>query len=195
MDWSHRCFYWLQQPYDRQHASTRLNLSSFPFHQPSSRKSFRVSYPPTVLPTFRRNKTNDPSNKHPLGEHKRKFLLISNTSLEIERELKKVSFLSENNSAKNFYSIPQSATKFPIFISRPIFSFRIFRLKRNIYIYIFFTSTFDSSKKFLHTQISQLTTLNLQSFYTKQNYRYLYTSKRNWLLTNVAFLSTKNIAE
>lgn len=148
IDWSHRCFYWLQQPYDRQHASTRLNLSSFPFHQPSSRKSFRVSYPPTVLPTFRRNKTNDPSNKHPLGEHKRKFLLISNTSLEIERELKKVSFLSENNSAKNFYSIPQSATKFPIFISRPIFSFRIFRLKRNIYIYIFFTSTFDSSKNF-----------------------------------------------
>lgn len=136
MDWSHRCFYWLQQPYDRQHASTRLNLSSFPFHQPSSRKSFRVSYPPTVLPTFRRNKTNDPSNKHPLGEHKRKFLLISNTSLEIERELKKVSFLSENNSAKNFYSIT-IRHKIPHFhfTSHFFLSYISFEKK---YIYIYF---------------------------------------------------------
>lgn len=136
IDWSHRCFYWLQQPYDRQHASTRLNLSSFPFHQPSSRKSFRVSYPPTVLPTFRRNKTNDPSNKHPLGEHKRKFLLISNTSLEIEIELKKVSFLSENNSAKNFYSIT-IRHKIPHFhfTSHFFLSYISFEKK---YIYIYF---------------------------------------------------------
>lgn len=136
MDWSHRCFYWLQQPYDRQHASTRLNLSSFPFHQPSSRKSFRVSYPPTVLPTFRRNKTNDPSNKHPLGEHKRKFLLISNTSRNWERT-KKSFFSFGKQLCEKFllhYNPPQNS---PFSFHVPFFPF-VYFVWKEIYIYIFF---------------------------------------------------------
>lgn len=139
MDWSHRCFYWLQQPYDRQHASTRLNLSSFPFHQPSSRKSFRVSYPPTVLPTFRRNKTNDPSNKHPLGEHKRKFLLISNYLSRNWERTKKSFFSFGKQLCEKFLLHSTIRHKIPHFhfTSHFFLSYISFE-KKYIYIYFFY---------------------------------------------------------